>query len=75
MAYAEQAVLLALPTEPHDQKLDFVVTSKESLIFDVRKINENIIYRRYCRAQGAMLSTNFLPGSKQLSPDVVIVNG
>ncbi len=33
-AYAEQAVLLALPTEPHDQKLDFVVT--EQRVFDFR---------------------------------------
>lgn len=31
-AYAEQAVLLALPTEPHDQKLDKVVTPQR--IFD-----------------------------------------
>jgi 5-formyltetrahydrofolate cyclo-ligase len=35
MAYAEQAVLLALPTEPHDQKLDFVVTQQR--IFDFRR--------------------------------------
>ncbi|MDD3020788.1 MAG: 5-formyltetrahydrofolate cyclo-ligase [Alphaproteobacteria bacterium] len=33
-AYAEQAVLLALPREPHDQKLDFVVT--EQRVFDFR---------------------------------------
>ncbi len=34
LAYAEQAVLLALPTEPHDQKLDFVVTPQR--VFDFR---------------------------------------
>jgi 5-formyltetrahydrofolate cyclo-ligase len=34
LAYAEQAVLLALPTEPHDQKLDMVVTPQR--IFDFR---------------------------------------
>jgi 5-formyltetrahydrofolate cyclo-ligase len=34
LAYAEQAVLLALPTEPHDQKLDIVVTPQR--IFDFR---------------------------------------
>ncbi len=33
-AYAEQAVLLALPTEPHDQRLDMVVTPQR--IFDFR---------------------------------------
>lgn len=34
LAYAEQAVLLALPTEPHDQRLDLVVTPQR--IFDFR---------------------------------------
>jgi 5-formyltetrahydrofolate cyclo-ligase len=34
LAYAEQAVLLALPTEPHDQRLDMVVTPQR--IFDFR---------------------------------------
>lgn len=34
LAYAEQAVLLALPTEPHDQKLDMVITPQR--IFDFR---------------------------------------
>lgn len=34
LAYAEQAVLLALPTEPHDQRLDFVVTPQR--FFDFR---------------------------------------
>ena len=34
LAYAEQAVLLALPTEEHDQKLDMVVTPQR--IFDFR---------------------------------------
>ncbi len=34
LAYAEQAVLLALPTEPHDQKLDFVITPQR--FFDFR---------------------------------------
>lgn len=34
LAYAEQAVLLALPTEPHDQKLDVVVTPQR--VFDFR---------------------------------------
>lgn len=34
LAYAEQAVLLALPTEPHDQKLDMVVTPQR--VFDFR---------------------------------------
>lgn len=33
-AYAEQAVLLALPREKHDEKLDFVVTPQK--IFDFR---------------------------------------
>lgn len=33
-AYAEQAVLLALPTEPHDQKLDMVITPQR--VFDFR---------------------------------------
>jgi 5-formyltetrahydrofolate cyclo-ligase len=33
-AYAEQAVLLALPREVHDQRLDFVVTPQK--IFDFR---------------------------------------
>lgn len=35
LAYAQQAVLLALPTEPHDQKLDLLVT--EQRIFDFRR--------------------------------------
>ncbi len=35
LAYAEQAVLLALPTEPHDQPLDLVVTPQR--IFDFRR--------------------------------------
>lgn len=35
LAYAEQAVLLALPIEPHDQKLDLVVTPQR--IFDFRR--------------------------------------
>ncbi len=35
LAYAQQAVLLALPTEPHDQKLDLVVTPQR--IFDFRR--------------------------------------
>ncbi len=34
LAYAEQAVLLALPTEPHDQKLDMVITPQR--VFDFR---------------------------------------
>ncbi len=34
LAYAEQAVLLALPAEPHDQKLDMVVTPQR--VFDFR---------------------------------------
>lgn len=34
LAYAEQAVLLALPTEPHDQKLDIVITPQR--VFDFR---------------------------------------
>jgi 5-formyltetrahydrofolate cyclo-ligase len=34
LAYAEQAVLLALPTEPHDQRLDMVVTPQR--VFDFR---------------------------------------
>ena len=34
LVYAEQAVLLALPTEPHDQKLDLVVTPQR--VFDFR---------------------------------------
>ncbi len=34
LAYAEQAVLLALPSEPHDQKLDMVVTPQR--VFDFR---------------------------------------
>ena len=34
LAYAEQAVLLALPTEPHDQMLDMVVTPQR--VFDFR---------------------------------------
>lgn len=34
LAYTEQAVLLALPTEPHDQKLDLVVTPQR--VFDFR---------------------------------------
>jgi 5-formyltetrahydrofolate cyclo-ligase len=34
LAYAEQAVLLALPTESHDQKLDLVVTPQR--VFDFR---------------------------------------
>jgi 5-formyltetrahydrofolate cyclo-ligase len=34
LAYAEQAVLLALPTEPHDQKLDLVITPQR--VFDFR---------------------------------------
>ncbi len=34
LAYAEQAVLLALPTEPHDQRLDFVITPQR--VFDFR---------------------------------------
>ncbi|HNQ92802.1 MAG TPA: 5-formyltetrahydrofolate cyclo-ligase [Alphaproteobacteria bacterium] len=35
LAYAEQAVLLALPSEPHDHKLDLVVTPQR--IFDFRR--------------------------------------
>jgi len=35
LAYAEQAVLLALPTESHDQKLDMVVTPQR--VFDFRQ--------------------------------------
>lgn len=35
LAYSTQAVLLALPTEPHDEKLDLVVT--EQRIFDFRR--------------------------------------
>lgn len=34
LAYAEQAVLLALPIEPHDQRLDMVVTPQR--VFDFR---------------------------------------
>lgn len=34
LAYAEQAVLLALPTEPHDQTLDMVITPQR--VFDFR---------------------------------------
>lgn len=34
LAYTEQAVLLALPIEPHDQKLDWVVTPQR--VFDFR---------------------------------------
>lgn len=34
LAYAEQAVLLPLPAEPHDQRLDLVVTPQR--IFDFR---------------------------------------
>jgi 5-formyltetrahydrofolate cyclo-ligase len=34
LAYAEQAVLLPLPTEPHDERLDFVVTPHH--VFDFR---------------------------------------
>lgn len=34
LAYAEQAVLLALPSEPHDQKLDMVITPQR--VFDFR---------------------------------------
>lgn len=34
-AYAEQACLFALPTEPHDQGLDFVVTPQR--VFDFRR--------------------------------------
>lgn len=34
LAYAEQAVLLALPTEPHDQRLDMVITPQR--VFDFR---------------------------------------
>lgn len=33
-AYAEQAVLMKLPTEPHDEKLDMVVTPQR--VFDFR---------------------------------------
>ncbi|MCB1558658.1 MAG: 5-formyltetrahydrofolate cyclo-ligase [Alphaproteobacteria bacterium] len=33
-AYSTQAVLLALPTEPHDEKLDMVIT--EQRVFDFR---------------------------------------
>lgn len=35
LAYSGQAVLLALPTEPHDEKLDLVVT--EQRVFDFRR--------------------------------------
>lgn len=35
LAYAEQAVLLPLPTEDHDQRLDLVVTPQK--IFDFRR--------------------------------------
>lgn len=33
LAYAEQAVLFALPAEAHDQKLDLVITAKEVYSF------------------------------------------
>lgn len=33
LGYAQQAVLFALPTEPHDEKLDWVVTPKEAHYF------------------------------------------
>lgn len=35
LAYAEQAVLLALPHEPHDHKLDMVITPQR--VFDFRR--------------------------------------
>lgn len=35
LAYSQQAVLLALPSEPHDHKLDLVVT--EQRVFDFRR--------------------------------------
>lgn len=35
LAYSGQAVLLALPTEPHDEKLDLVIT--EQRVFDFRR--------------------------------------
>lgn len=34
VAYSQQAVIFALPTEPHDQKLDMVIT--EQRVFDFR---------------------------------------
>jgi len=35
LAYAEQAVLFALPSEPHDHKLDMVITPQR--VFDFRR--------------------------------------